>query len=173
MIFTDTDDIHKRSIYLENRDLYDWQYFCHFIKEGLCFIEVYLYLSSEMRKWLKYLLPLIFVAVFWNCKDNLIPAAPEEFSATQAICEAVSDNIISSSESELCLPRQISYASSSRVQTTARRTTGYSRASVEFTKSGKIVNAGLRYFIQRKSIIIHSSLIEPSHKLLYLGKLII
>jgi hypothetical protein len=43
----------------------------------------------------------------------------------------------------------------------------------EFAKSGKVVNAGLRYVTQTKSIILHSSLIEPAHKLIYLGKLII
>ena len=128
---------------------------------------------SEMRKWLKYLLPLIVAIAFWDCKDNQLSTVPEKIPASQAISEAVCDNTISSSESELCLPRQISYASSSRVQTTARRTTSYGRTNVEFAKSGKIFNAGLRYIIQRKSVIIHSSLIEPSHKLLYLGKLII
>ena len=126
-----------------------------------------------MRKWLKYLIPLMFVVAFWNCKDSLLSTAPETTSDALAISEAVCDNIISSSESELCLPRQVSYASPYRVQNTARRTTGYSRASFEFAKSGKIINAGLRYLTQRKSILTHSSLIEPAHKLLYLGKLII
>lgn len=126
-----------------------------------------------MRIWLKYLLPLMVAVVFWNGKDNLLSTVPEEIIATQTICDAVCDNVISTSESELCLPRHVSYTSSSRVQTTARRTTGYSRDNVEFTKSGKIINAGLRYFIQTKSILIHSSLVEPAHKLLYLGKLII
>ena len=124
-----------------------------------------------MRRWLKYLLPLMVAIAFWNCKDSF--AGPEDVVMSQTICETVCDNIISQSESELCLPRQISYASPSRVQTAPRRTTGYSRYNVEFAKSGKIINAGLRYSIQRKSIIIHSSLIEPFHKLLCLGKLII
>ena len=135
--------------------------------------DVYLYLSSKMKRWLKYLLPLMVAVAFWNCKDNVLSTVPEETFATQAICESVCDNIISSSESELCLPRQASYASQTRVQTTARRTAGCCRVNVEFAKSGKVINAGLRYFIQTKSILIHSSLIEPAHKLLYLGKLII
>jgi hypothetical protein len=126
-----------------------------------------------MKRWLKYLLPLVVAVAFWNGKDNLLSTVPEEIISTQTICDAICDNVISTSKSELCLPRQVSYTSSSRVQTTARRTTGYSRDNVEFTKSGKIINAGLRYFIQTKSILIHSSLVEPAHKLLYLGKLII
>jgi hypothetical protein len=126
-----------------------------------------------MKRWLKYLLPLVVAVAFWNGKDNLLSTVPEEIISTQTICDAICDNVISTSKSELCLPRQVSYTSSSRVQTTARRTTGYSRDNVEFTKSGKIINAGLRYFIQTKSILIHSSLVEPARKLLYLGKLII
>lgn len=136
--------------------------------------NIFVSLFLEMRIWLKYLLLLVVVTVFWNCKSDLVSVTvPEDTSSHQAICVAVSGNIISSSESELCLPRQISYTNPYRVQTTARRTTSYNRTNVEFAKSGKIINSGLRYFIQRKTIIIHSSLIEPSVKLLYLGKLII
>ena len=126
-----------------------------------------------MRRWLKYMRPLVVAGAFWNGKDNLLSTVPEEIIATQTICDAVCDNVISTSESELCLPRQASYASQTRVQTTARRTAGCCRVNVEFAKSGKVINAGLRYFIQTKSILIHSSLVEPVHKLLYLGKLII
>jgi hypothetical protein len=49
---------------------------------------------SEMRKWLKYLLPLIGAVVFWNCNDNISSAVPEKSPVSQAICEAVCDNII-------------------------------------------------------------------------------
>lgn len=126
-----------------------------------------------MRKRLKYLLLMMVAFAFWNCNDNLLSTVSEEDFATQSLCESVRDNIISSSESELCLPRQISYASQSRVQQNARRVNTYSKTGVEFTKSGKLINAGLRYFIQKKSIVLHSSLMEPSHKLLYLGILII
>ena len=122
---------------------------------------------------MKYLLLMMVAFAFWNCNDNLLSTVSEEDFATQSLCESVRDNIISSSESELCLPRQISYASPSRIQTTSRRTTSHCRVNIEFAKSGKVINAGLRYFIQSKSILIRSSLIEPAHKLLYLGKLII
>lgn len=126
-----------------------------------------------MKIWLKYLLPLIVAAFFWNCKDNLILTVPEDASSTHAVYETLCINVISASESELCLARQISYSAPFRIQTSARRTAGYGRVNVEFAKSGKLINAGLRYFIQTQAILIHSSLIEPAHKLLRLGKLII
>ena len=126
-----------------------------------------------MRKRLKYLLLMMVAFAFWNCNDNPLSTVSEEDFATQSLCESVHDNIISSSESELCPARQISYAGPSRTQTSARRTAGYARVNVEFAKSGKLINSGLRYFIQTKSILLHSTLIEPAYKLLYLGKLII
>lgn len=124
-----------------------------------------------MKKILTYLLSFVAVALFWGCKDNL--TSPDKAPLVPAISETVCDNVIYSSESELCLPRQISYASSSRIQTSARRPSSHGRVNFEFAKSGKLITAGLRYFIQTKSILTNSSLIEPSHKLLYLGKLII
>ena len=126
-----------------------------------------------MKRWLKYLLPLIAAAIFWNCKDDTLSSVSEESSSTQVICEAVTDAIISTSESEPCLPRQITYASSSQIHNSARRTTGSGRINIEFAKSGKVINSGLRYFIQRRSAIVQSPLTEPANKLLYLGKLII
>ena len=125
-----------------------------------------------MRNILKYLILVIVAAVFGHA----------DFSAFSDLGTTTEDNSIQSalyetciwaSDSELCLPRQESFTNSIRVQSTARRTNCVQRNSLEFTKSGKIINAGQQYFIQRKSIIIHSSLIEPAQKLLYLGKLII
>lgn len=126
-----------------------------------------------MKRWLKYLLPLVVGVAFWNSTDELSSKTSEELSATQAIGETVCDNIISASESELCLPRQISNASSSRVQTTTRRAAGFNRINVEFVKSDRRIHVGFGYFRQRNSQLLHSSLMEPAHKLLYLGKLII
>lgn len=126
-----------------------------------------------MKKWLTYLLPMMVVALFWICKDNHTYATPDEDAPVHSICETVCDNVIYASESELCPARQISYAGPSRTHTSARRTAGYARVNVEFAKSGKLINSGLRYFIQTKSILLHSTLIEPAYKLLYLGKLII
>ena len=127
----------------------------------------------QMKRCLTYLLPLFLVALFWNYKDRLISTAPDELSPLHIMSGTLSDNVISASESEFCIARQISYASPSRIQTSSRRTNSYSRISSAFAKSGKLINPRLRYFIQTKFISIHSSLIEPAQKLLYLGKLII
>lgn len=127
-----------------------------------------------MKKLLKYLLPLIVAAAFWNQADTR-----HEFSVSEeaAVCMHIDQTSrhsdISEYQHEFCLPRQVSFGSTQRVQNAPRRTTGFNRNNLEFAKSGKVINAGLRFFIQQKSIIVHSSLLEPSFRLLYLGKLII
>ena len=55
----------------------------------------------------------------------------------------------------------------------ARDKGGTQRNNVEFTKSGRIINAGIIYSVQRKSITVLYSHVEPAHRLLCLGKLII
>lgn len=126
-----------------------------------------------MGKFLKYLLSAIVVLAFWNCTDKSAPTVAEGSAVTMSIEETAYQTNISESESELCLPRQVSFANSNRVQSTARRSTGTNRNNIEFTKSGRVLNSGIRYFVQRNSIISHSTLVEPAHRLLYLGKLII
>ena len=125
-----------------------------------------------MRNLLKYMLLIMVAAVFGHA-DLSACSEPETTAAEMAVYAVTSDANISAADSELCLPRQVSFSSGIRVQSTARRTNCAQRNNLEFAKSGKIINAGQQYFIQRKSIIVHSSLIEPAHKLLYLGKLII
>ena len=126
-----------------------------------------------MRKLLKYLFIFIVAAVFWDRAGASISVAETDTAADTPVSESVIYTKISASDSELCPPRQVSLTNTVRVQSTARRTNGVQRNNIEFTKAGKVINTGQRYFIQKKSIITHSSLIEPAHKLLYLGKLII
>ena len=126
-----------------------------------------------MLKILKYLLPLLVTVVFFGNADRDSYIETDDISNLLCINAEASHSSIDASESELCLPRQVSFGNAQRVQSAPRRTTGMQRNNLEFTKSGKVCNAGLRYVIQKKSIIIHSSLAEPSHILLCLGKLII
>ena len=127
-----------------------------------------------MKKLLKYLIPLILAAAFWNFPDTTHESpVSEEVATCMHIGETSRQSDISETQHEFCLPRQVSFGNTQRVQNAPRRTTGTHRNNIEFSKSGKVVNAGLRFFIQQKSIIVHSSLIEPAFRLLYLGKLII
>lgn len=126
-----------------------------------------------MKKLLKYLLFFLAAAVLWGEADKEMSSVTAEDVADMVLEKAISSMDLSQSDHEFSLPRQTSFANSQRAQSSVRRTNSVHRNNTEFAKSGKVVNAGLRYVTQTKSIILHSSLIEPAHKLIYLGKLII
>ena len=126
-----------------------------------------------MKNLLKYLLFFLVAATFVNCTDKYVSSVSDETEAGMSLSESLYHTNISASDSELCIPRQEQIVNSQRIQSTTRRTNHVHRNSVVFAKSGKVINAELRYFIQQKSIIIHSTLMEPTHRLLSLGKLII
>lgn len=126
-----------------------------------------------MKKLLKYLLFFLAAAVLWGAADKEMSSVTAEDVADMVLEKAISSMDLSQSDHQFSLPRQTSFANSQRAQSSVRRTNCVHRNNTEFAKSGKVVNAGLRYVTQTKSIILHSSLIEPAHKLIYLGKLII
>ena len=135
--------------------------------------RICIYLQSEMKKLLKYLLFFLAAAVLWGAADKEMSSVTAEDVADMVLEKAISSMDLSQSDHQFSLPRQTSFANSQRAQSSVRRTNSVHRNNTEFAKSGKVVNAGLRYVTQTKSIILHSSLIEPAHKLIYLGKLII
>ena len=126
-----------------------------------------------MKKLLKYLLFFLAAAVLWGAADKEMSSVTAEDVADMVLEKAISSTDLSQSDYQFSLPRQTSFANSQRAQSSVRRINSVHRNNTEFAKSGKVVNAGLRYVTQTKSIILHSSLIEPAHKLIYLGKLII
>lgn len=127
-----------------------------------------------MSRWLKYLFPAIVVCVVVSCNTDSFVSEVSDGDIREIAVDVLScQTSVSEAESELCLPRQISVTNTVRVQSAARRTNFLQRNNLEFARSGKVMNAGLTYLIQRKSIIIGSSLIEPAFRLLSLGKLII
>ncbi len=126
-----------------------------------------------MMRLLKYLFLAVVTVLFWSCADCPVSTVSEEGLMAMSFSEKEYNANISVPDSQLCLPRQVTYSNVHRVQNSTRRTNGTHRNNFEFIKSGKEINADLIYLIQRKSIIIHSSLIRPSNRLLYLGQLII
>ena len=126
-----------------------------------------------MRKLLKYLIPLIVVVAFSGSTDDSAVEVSKTPSVDASAMLDISHSSISSSEAEICLPRQISSASTPRVQNGVRRINSIQRNNIEFTKAGKVINSGIRYLVQNRSIIISSSLSEPACRLISLGRLII
>jgi hypothetical protein len=127
----------------------------------------------DMKRLLKYLLPLMVAIAFWNSEGKELSTVAEKPVADMSVDASAHNAVFAIPAAEVFLPRTVSFSNAHRIQTGARRTSSAQRSSIEFAKSGKVMNAGLRYFIQNRYIIIRSSLSEPARILLFLGKLII
>ena len=80
---------------------------------------------------------------------------------------------ITSPKTDICIPRQVSTVTVPRLQSNSNRHETSHRQNHEVVKSGKTINSILKYVVQKKSLIIHSSLMEPANKLVSLCRLII
>ena len=125
-----------------------------------------------MKKLLKYILFCIVALAFYNGART--GSYTEDISLADIQNEITTiDCFVSSPQTDICIPRQVSIFTSVRLQTSSRRPDNFQPQNFDCVKSGKIVNAGIRYFVQRKSILAHSTLVEPSHTLIRLCRFII
>lgn len=123
----------------------------------------------EMKRWLKYLLPLAAVVLFWNSMSS----DTENAAIGMHTHEASIGLPVSVCDSELCLHIQDDISYFYRVQSSARRIVGMYKNSFTFVRSGKLINVSICYLCLKKSLVLHSSVLRPSDRLLNLGKLII
>ena len=126
-----------------------------------------------MKQFLKYLLLLVVAAVLCGSADDAVSAPSVQDIEEIVFNGSITPTSVSAQEHQCNLPRQTSIVNAPSVQNAARRTSTFQRNNLEFTKSGKVINSGLRYFIQLQSVIVHSSLAEPGNMLLCLRRLII
>ena len=132
-----------------------------------------LYLSLQMKKLLKYLLLVIVAAAFFSGTEGSVSVDTTEQCPDIFLYDEAFELSLSAPESELAVPRQVFFAHTHQVQSSARRTVNSHRNNLEFTKAGKLINAGIQYFVQNLTIVKGSSLSDPAQRLLCLGKLII
>jgi hypothetical protein len=125
-----------------------------------------------MWKILKYLLPLLVVAAICGSTEDRVADVHEDFMSEVSLDAVGCQNSISETESDLCLPRQITSGTNTNVQNAVRRTNGAQRSSLEFAKAGKIINTGIKY-LTTNIILFRSALYEPASRLSALGRLII
>jgi hypothetical protein len=126
-----------------------------------------------MKQFLKYLLLLVVAAVLWGSADDAVSAPSVQDMEEIVFNGSITQTSVSAQEHQCNLPRQTSIVSAPSVQNAARRTSSVQRNNLEFAKCGKVINSGLRYFIQLQSVTLHSSLAEPANMLLCLRRLII
>ena len=126
-----------------------------------------------MKQFLKCLLLLVVAAVLWGSADDAVSAPSVQDMEEIVFNGSIIPTGVSAQEPQCNLPRQTSIVSAPSVQNAARRTSSVQRNNLEFAKCGKVINSGLRYFIQLQSVTLHSSLAEPANMLLCLRRLII
>lgn len=126
-----------------------------------------------MRTFLKYIVPILVLAVFLGGEDNSATVTSDDYLADLQEASTTYFTDVSETESTLWLPRQVSSSTPQRVQNNTKRTTTSLRSSLEFAKDGKVINAGIRFIVQHTLIQFYGSHAEPGLRLHRLGRLII
>ena len=74
-----------------------------------------------MRKLFKYLFLLLVAAVFWNGKGLSMSSVPDDVHVNVPFQETICSAELSEVDSEPCLPRQITFSTTFRIQGAAKR----------------------------------------------------
>ena len=127
-----------------------------------------------MKNLLKYLLlSIVALAFHLGAKADLFAQEDvQEYDYASAYTTSL-DVSITSPKTDICIPRQVSTVTVPRLQSNSNRHESSHRQNHEVVKSGKTINSILRYVVQKKSLITHSTLMEPANKLVSLCRLII
>lgn len=126
-----------------------------------------------MKNLLKYLILLLVVVAFHNAAGRFDVPSQHSDESNIPVESSTFSVSLSSAGSSLNLPSQVSFSSPIRVEESARRTDSHSRQNFVFVKAGKLINIGIRYYIQKTACVVKTSLTQHSAKLIYLGKLLI
>ena len=126
-----------------------------------------------MLRIFRYILVIIIAAAVWSGADEAVADLSPEMLAEMAIDDLHPQTSYSDYESDPLLPRQITSTTSHHAPVVLRKIGGLQKTNLEFTKSGKLINAGVQYFLQNNHIVLRSSKADPGHMLHSLGRLII
>lgn len=126
-----------------------------------------------MQRIFKYILVMIIAAAVWSGADEAVADLSPEMLAELALDDLHPQTSFSDYESEPLLPRQITSSTTNHAPVVVRKIGGIQKTKLEFTKSGKLINAGVRYLRQNLYIILRSSKADPGQMLHTLGRLII
>lgn len=126
-----------------------------------------------MKRLFKYLILFIVAAVFCN-RALEIDSLSSDINVIESGIEAsVYSTSLSATDTDICLPRQVSYSGPIRLQSRVRRIDNTLRLKVEFISAGRIINPRTRYSVRKSSVQAYSSFPEPSERLESLCILII
>lgn len=116
-----------------------------------------------MGKLLKYLFPFIVALAFINGTEAAQPSDVADSIYGINIEADIVETCLTAPEAEIFLPRQAFSANSTRTQSNSRRPDNSYRHNFKFVKSGKIIDSGIRFIVQKQSSVNYSSISEPGH----------
>ena len=120
-----------------------------------------------MKKVVKYIILSVLALAFYDSTR-----AKEGYAEDIFHCD-IQNACLSSPDVDLCIPRPVSSVNSVHMQNNNGRSENSHRNNEECFKSGKTVNSGIRYIAQRKSLLFHSSHIEPTYTQVLLCRFLI
>lgn len=120
---------------------------------------------------------MLFVAMFFLCGAD--ECAPVLRTTETVVVNSDDDSQSLESlksfpvESDIHLPRRLSGVTAPRLQSVVKRIGSTYKFNLEFMKSGKVVYAGFESSVYKESLNIGYLFVEPCHRLIRLGKLVI
>lgn len=126
-----------------------------------------------MRYLVKYILPLLFLALSWSAGDEILPVSDTNINESDHTEWVIDETLMTDPLSQPYLTRTTSSVNFQNIQNGTRRGENGNRHNITYLKAGKIVHTGLCLDIHNNYTLIHSVLSEPSHKLIRCRKLII
>lgn len=126
-----------------------------------------------MKNLLKYLILFLVFVAFHDAASGFDVPSNHSIESKVPTESTTFSTSLSSAGSSLNLPSQISYSSPVRVEESARRTESHNRQNFVFVKAGKLIDTGIKYYIQKTACVVKTSLTQHSAKLIFLGKLLI
>ena len=126
-----------------------------------------------MKNLLKYILLSILAFAFYDSAKNESSSGEYNLlSELQVEHILEQETFVSSPQTDICPPRQVSTLNVPRAQTSSRHDNS-NRHNSEFVKFGKTITTGCNYIAQNKTLIQHSPFMDPGHKLVSLCRFII
>lgn len=126
-----------------------------------------------MKNLLKYiLLSILALALYDSVKDDSSSREYNLISELQVEHILKQETFVSSPQTDICPPRQVSTLSVPRVQTSSRQDSS-NRSNSDFVKFGKTISSGYNYIAQNKTLIQRSPSMDPDYKLVSLCRFII
>lgn len=127
-----------------------------------------------MKELLKYLFPVLLAAITFISGADESVATDSRSAADDAIAPTASYASDSwAPDASLNLPEEFSGTHAFRLPSASQRTKTAQKHASGFLRASKLTATGIRHFIDKTSLTVHSSFIKPDHLLISLGKLLI